>query len=87
MSKSDVLKLGRRLLTLVALIGCLVMLSPGQAKADSWIDCLSDQAWCDFQCGVPNSSQEWEDCMNVCDLQELICESNHNPTDPFRIER
>ena len=78
MNKSYVLRLTRRLFTLVALVGCLLMLAPTQAKAD-WLDCIGDYFWCSSQC---YSGSEFDACLDQCGQTFFICEASSNPTDP-----
>src|SRR5262245_49599325 len=83
MNKSDLFRFARKLFTLVALVGCLLMLTPTQAKAD-WIDCLSDWQWCTFQCGSL-TNPGWDQCADQCGQSLFICQSSSDPFDPFKI--
>jgi hypothetical protein len=83
MNKSYVLRLTRRLLTLVALVGCLLMLAPTQAKAD-WIDCLGDWQYCQFNCGSL-TDPGWDGCADQCGQTLFICEAGSNSNDFFLI--
>jgi hypothetical protein len=75
MNKSYVPRLTRRLLTLAALVGCLLMLAPTQAKAD-WLDCWGAWQWCTANCGDSG-------CLDQCDQTWFICEASSPPIGPF----
>ncbi len=72
MNKSYVLRLTRRLLTLVALVGCLLMLAPTQAKAEAgWLECNYNWMVCSGGCWTGSG---WDDgCSDKCDLDQLAC--------------
>lgn len=75
MKKSYVLRLTRRLLTLGALVGCLLMLAPTQAKA-SWLDCWSDFQYSQWLCEY-RPPDERPECRSNADLAFFVCEAGN----------
>jgi hypothetical protein len=80
MKKSNVLRLVSKLVTLGVLAGCLLVVAPAREAKAGWIDCLSDWAYCQYNCGDLSSGGA-DGCLDQCGQAMFTCEAGSGSDD------